>query len=158
MTGAVEITLQPGQKKAGRAVRKLVKAVLAAEGVEGSVSLAFVDESEIRALNARFRELDESTDVLSFRQADSETAWPDPTRESPIELGEVVVCPEVVRRYALEEDGDPETQLGWTVLHGVLHLIGHDHECDSGEMRARESELMRELDTHVRAVSTAIEG
>lgn len=158
MKARVEITLQPGQEKVRRPVKKLVKAVLAAESVDGSVSLAFVDEAEIKDLNARFRELDESTDVLSFRQADSDTLWPDPTEEGGAELGDVIVCPSVVERYALEEGGDPQTQLGWTVVHGVLHLLGHDHETDSGEMRAREQELLNVLGAQVNAVSKALRG
>lgn len=158
MRAKVEITLQPGQDRVRRSLKRLVKAVLAAESADGSMSVAFVDEAEIKALNVRFRGLDEPTDVLSFRQADSDDLWPDPTEEAGVELGEVVVCPAVVERYAQEEGGDQQTQLGWTVVHGVLHLLGYDHETDSGEMRAREQELLRELDTQVGAVSKALRG
>jgi len=154
----VELNLQLGQQKARRPVRKLVKAVLGAEGADGFVVVAFVGEAEIRDLNARFRGLDEPTDVLSFRQADSDTPWPDPAGKGDSELGEVVVCPAVVERYATEAGGDPQTQMGWTVVHGVLHLLGQDHETDSGQMRAREQELLRVLDAEVRAVSKAIRG
>lgn len=158
MRARVEITLQPGQEKVNRPVKKLVRAVLKAEGADGSVSLAFVDEAEIKDLNARFRGLDEPTDVLSFRQADSDTSWPDPTEEGGAELGEVIVCPAVVERYSQEGGGDPQTQLGWTVMHGVLHLLGYDHETDSGEMRAREQELLTRLGAQVSAVSKALGG
>ncbi len=137
-------------------MRELVKTVLKAEGVGGSVAVAFVDESEIKGLNARFRGLDEPTDVLSFRRADSDIAWPDPTRAEGAELGEVVVCPSVVRLYASQEGGDPATHLGWTLIHGVLHLLGYDHETDGGEMRAREQELLLGLSSQVEAVSRAI--
>lgn len=157
MRAKIEITSSPGQKKSSKPVQKLVKAVLRAEGAEGRVSIVFVAEAEMRDLNERFRRQDGPTDVLSFRQADGDLEWPDPTDSGPSELGEVIVCPSVVERYAHEDGGDPETQLGWTVMHGVLHLLGHDHETDGGQMRAREQELLRELDVEIRAVAKALE-
>jgi ssRNA-specific RNase YbeY (16S rRNA maturation enzyme) len=48
--------------------------------------------------------------------------------------------------------------VGWTIQHGVLHLLGYDHENDSGEMRAREQVLLGELDRQVRAVGKALGG
>jgi probable rRNA maturation factor len=154
----VEVALQPGQSKVRGPVRDLVKAVLAAERASGLVAVAFVDDIDIAELNARFRGVDSSTDVLSFRQADSSVDWPDHTKGGETDLGEVVVCPAVVARYALEEGGSPETQLGWTVLHGVLHLLGYDHEKDNGEMREREEVLLSELDRQVRAVCKGLRG
>jgi probable rRNA maturation factor len=133
----------------------LVRAVLAAEEVSGAVTVAFVDAQRMTELNRSFRGLDGPTDVLSFRQADCATEWPDPAGESQTELGEMVVCAEVVRRYASEEGGDPATQLGWTVVHGALHLVGYDHERDEGQMRVREQALLTQLDIQVRSVSAA---
>ena len=134
----------------------LVEAVLDAEGVAGMVTVAFLDEEAIAELNGRYRGLDEPTDVLSFSSA--EDSWPDQQDADAVaepvrDLGEVVVCPAVVRRYAEEEDGDPERQMGWTLMHGVLHLVGYDHERDDGEMRERERVLLGDLDREVRAVS-----
>ncbi len=134
----------------------LVEAVLDAEGVAGMVTVAFVGEEAIAELNTRYRGLDEPTDVLSFSSA-ADDAWPDQQDSDAVaepvrDLGEMVVCPAVVRRYA-EEDGDPERQLGWTLMHGVLHLVGYDHERDDGEMRERERVLLGDLDQEVRAVS-----
>ncbi len=136
----------------------LAKRVMASEGVDGSVALAFVDEAEMAGLNERFRGASGPTDVLSFNQADDDSEWPDPTGRSANDRGEVVVCPSVVARYAMEDGGDPGTQLGWTILHGMLHLLGYDHEKDDGEMRERERLLLRELDPQVRAVSRAFRG
>jgi rRNA maturation RNase YbeY len=158
VNATVEVALQPGQKKLLGPVKGLVKAVLAAEGAGGLVSVALVDEREMARLNKLYRHLDSSTDVLSFRQADSPVEWPDPTKGGEADLGEVIVCPAVVERFALEESGDPEVRMGWTILHGMLHLLGYDHEKDHGEMRAREQELLSGLDPQVRAVARGLRG
>jgi len=135
----------------------LVKAVLAAEGAHGSVVVAFVDEGTIAELNGRYRGLEEPTDVLSFRRADGDADWPEPSKKGTVELGEMAVCLPVVRRYAREEGGDPGTQLGWTLLHGVLHLLGYDHEDAGGRMRDREASLMLRLARQVTTASAAAE-
>jgi probable rRNA maturation factor len=70
-------------------------------------------------------------------------------------LGELAVCPEVVRRYAAEEGREPGAALGWTLIHGALHLAGYDHETDQGEMRARERELLETLQPLVTALTAA---
>jgi rRNA maturation RNase YbeY len=137
-------------------VAGLVRAALAAEGVaDGSVTVALVDEQQMAVLNLRFRQVVEPTDVLSFRSADSSGDWPDAGREIGTELGEIVVCMPVVKRYAAEEGGDPDTQAGWTLIHGLLHLLGYDHERDEGQMRARERDLLEELAPQVKALSAA---
>ena len=102
-------------------------AVLAAgsAGVDdGHVAIAFVDEDEIAALNARHRGRAEPTDVLSFPV--DEDAPP----LGPRELGDVVICPEHT------------ADLLEAVVHGVLHLTGMDHERDEGEMLAVQAELL----------------
>lgn len=146
-------------------VAGLVEAVMAAERASGTVVIAFVDESEIAGLNACYRGLDEPTDVLSFSYIDADGEWPVQLSAPPgvdvdisdddrlPDLGEVVVCPAVVLRYALEDGDDPARRLAWAVLHGVLHLVGYDHEHDNGEMREREQALLGELDRLVRAFS-----
>jgi probable rRNA maturation factor len=175
----VEVVDRTGSGQAQTPVVDLVEAVLDAEGVAGMVVVAFVDEGAIAELNARYRGLNEPTDVLSFSYSEDEAYWPDQKdsgasieRASPghmlaergasgdaavLDLGEVVVCPAVVRRYSEEGDGDPDRQLGWTIMHGVLHLVGYDHERDDGEMRERERVLLGDLDREVRAVSFGAE-
>jgi rRNA maturation RNase YbeY len=103
---------------------------MAAERASGTVVIAFVDESEIAGLNACYRGLDEPTDVLSFSYIDADGEWPVQLSAPPgvdvdisdddrlPDLGEVVVCPAVVLRYALE-DGDDPAAIGVAVLHGV---------------------------------------
>lgn len=154
----VEVVVGSGRKVEPDSVRSLVEAVLSAEGASGSVVVAFVDEQQMIGLNGRFRGMEGPTDVLSFRQADAESGWPEIDERGEAELGEVVVCPEVVSRYAREADGDREDLLGRTVLHGVLHLLGYDHEQDQGEMRAREEALAQELRPKISAISLEMEG
>ena len=133
------------------AVRGLVEAVLKAEGVSGEVSVAFVDESSIAELNSRYRETEGSTDVLAFDYA-AEAKWPGRAEPGAVS-GEVVVCPQVVIRYAAEEGCEAVIQLGWTLIHGTLHLAGYDHETDQGEMREREQELLGQLGERVQALT-----
>jgi probable rRNA maturation factor len=100
-------------------LRAAALATLAACQVEeGHLTVELVDEDTIRALNHAHRDLDRPTDVLSF-PIDGTGATP-----GPRELGDVVICPQ--HTVDLEE----------ATVHGVLHLLGMDHETDSGEMLA----------------------
>jgi probable rRNA maturation factor len=110
----------------GPEVRRLVAAALERAGVaDGHVAVTFVDAAEIAALNARHRDKEGPTDVLSFPV---DEAGPAP---GPRELGDVVICPEHT------------TDLREAVVHGSLHLVGYDHETDDGEMLATQAEVLR---------------
>jgi len=110
------------------AVRQAADAALAAAGVaDGHMAVTFVEEDEMRRLNAEQRGRDEATDVLSFPV---DGAGPAP---GPRELGDVVVC---------EARSDDTVE---AVVHGVLHLCGYDHETDDGEMLALQDRVMDEL-------------
>jgi probable rRNA maturation factor len=153
MSVAVEVIDHTGLVAQQEAVKELVEAVLDAEGVSGEVAVAFVDEAAITALNGRYRESSEPTDVLAFDYV-AAPDWPAEAASGGV-AGEVVVCPQVVIRYAGEEGRDPAAQLGWTLVHGVLHLAGYDHETDHGEMRSRERRLLEQFDGLVRLLSVA---
>jgi|1186.fasta_scaffold187902_2 probable rRNA maturation factor len=132
--GAGEAGLDEG------ALRALALAVLDAEGVAGpwALGLTFAGEDEMRALNARHRGLDEVTDVLAFPL--------DARDELPIglerQLGDVVVCQAQAVRQAREAGAEPLVELRTLIVHGLLHLLGHDHETDAGDMLARQDELL----------------
>lgn len=153
MTVTVDVVDHTGLVADREAVTRLAEAVLAAEGVSGAVAVAFVDEAHITELNGRYREADVPTDVLTFAYA-AEPGWPGETGGAGVD-GEVVVCPQVVIRYAGEEGRDPAGQLGWTLIHGVLHLAGYDHETDRGEMRERERRLLAQFEGLVQHLSVA---
>jgi probable rRNA maturation factor len=140
----------------------LARHVLMAEGVRGDVelSLLFVDEPTIAELNARFMEADGPTDVLAFPIDDPVLGgrWPDastsgPDREDPepgdmpLLLGDVVVCPAVAERQAPEHAGSYDDELALLVVHGVLHVLGHDHAEpeETAVMQARERALLDEF-------------
>jgi|WetSurMetagenome_2_1015567.scaffolds.fasta_scaffold204646_2 probable rRNA maturation factor len=148
MTVSVDVIDATGLVVDHGAVRGLVEAVLAAEDLPGEVAVAFVDEAAIADLNVRYRDAEGPTDVLSFDYSDE-----DPTGVAV--SGEIVVCPQVVIRYAAEEGRDLAIQLGWTLIHGALHLAGYDHETDQGEMRDHEQGLLRRLSTQVGMLALA---
>ena len=130
----------------------LARNVLLAEGVSGDteLSLLFVDEDTISGLNRRFMDVDGPTDVLAFpiddpAEADAtraETGMPGP---ATLLLGDVVVCPEVAQRQAPEHAASYDDELALLVVHGVLHVLGHDHaEVDEAAlMQARERDLLQ---------------
>jgi len=162
----IEIIDEVGTGCSEATVAEIVRAVLDAQVVEGAVAIVYVDEQAIAELNGRYRGEYEPTDVLSFSYGDDPDwpEWPSPefSRDpgeadngggTTRDLGEVIICPAVVRRYAEEDGRDACLQLGWTIVHGVLHLLGGDHELDGGDMRRREQELLRELGPVVSALS-----
>jgi probable rRNA maturation factor len=109
-------------------VRRACVLAAATAGVEdGHVAVAFITPEEIAALNAEHRGTEGPTDVLSFPVDGAEPAPGPPILR---ELGDVVICPEHT------ED------LTEAVIHGVLHLVGMDHETDDGEMLALQAEVV----------------
>jgi rRNA maturation RNase YbeY len=150
VTVSVEVADGVGLGRIEPALQQMATAVLEAERISGSVVIAFVDEDAIRELNERYRGIDQPTDVLSFRYADEAAGEADMPGEpagpgTAPEIGELVVCPAVVARYAAEEKAAGNRQFGWTLIHGLLHLAGYDHEADTGQMRAREQQLLASL-------------
>ena len=131
--GAEEYGIDPG------ALRELALALLRAEGIVGpcALGIAFAGESEMRALNAEHRALDEVTDVLAFPLDGRDELPPGLERQ----LGDVVVCIAQAARQAAEAGLAPHAEVRTLVVHGLLHLLGHDHETDAGEMLARQDEL-----------------
>jgi probable rRNA maturation factor len=137
----------------------LAEAVLAEEGVRGDaeLSMLFVDEAAIADLNKRFLRRDGPTDVLAFpideepveggRSPDSGGTGPGFTGEPddlPTLLGDVVICPAVAFRNASQRSGNYDDEVALLVVHGVLHLLGMDHEVDSDAevMEQRERQLL----------------
>jgi probable rRNA maturation factor len=126
-------------------------------GARGRLSIALVSDRRIRALNRTFRRKDYATDVLSFPARDSPPQRTQRTRrekpaltsESSVSsvvesfLGEIVIARGVARRQAREARHSELTELRVLALHGLLHLLGYDHEHDRGEMRRTEQRLRR---------------
>lgn len=107
-------------------VERLCALAIASAGVEdGHLAIEFVDERRIAQLNLEHRGVGGPTDVLSF-PIDGAAAHGGGERE----LGDVVICPEQT------------VDLREAIVHGVLHLLGMDHESDSGEMLALQADLL----------------
>ena len=139
---------------------QLAKNVLIAEGVRGAaeVTLMFVPESAIAGLNEKYMGKTGPTDVLSFPLDAVEVVrtpgpgalsrGPDKSNfdlnDLPILLGDVVVCPIVAQRQSSAHAGNIDDEIALLVTHGVLHVLGYDHEHDSDakKMQSRERELL----------------
>ncbi|MGH9107093.1 MAG: rRNA maturation RNase YbeY [Acidimicrobiales bacterium] len=138
---------------------RLAEAVLDEEELPGDAELSvlFVDERSIAELNRRFLGQDGPTDVLAFpideepvesgRSPDSGgtgPGMPSEPEDMPLLLGDIVICPAVAYRNAPGHSGNYEDELAVLVVHGLLHLMGMDHEEDdeAEEMEARERELL----------------
>lgn len=120
----------------------LAAAVLHTERRAGELTLTFVDRDEIAALNTEHMGKDGPTDVLSFPlDSIDDTAGALP---GPVLLGDVVVCPAVAREAAPSHAGTLDDELALLVVHGILHVLGHDHAepDDTRVMRERERALL----------------
>jgi probable rRNA maturation factor len=116
---------------------------VAPASARGSVSVAVVPDSRVRALNRVYRGRDCATDVLSFPAATSTGAE---KRHDGIRagvLGDIVIARGVARRQARTAGHPESTELRVLALHGLLHLLGYDHERDDGEMARVERRLRR---------------
>jgi probable rRNA maturation factor len=112
----------------GERVRRACVLAAASAGVDdGHVAVSFVDADEIAVLNLEHRGKEGPTDVLSFPVDGDGPVYGPPTLR---ELGDVVICPEHT------------VDLTEAVVHGVLHLVGMDHETDEGEMLVLQAELV----------------
>ena len=116
---------------------KAVNAALANEPVvDGAeVSLLFTDDAQIRQLNRDHRGKDEPTNVLSFETGD------------PVLLGDIVLAFETVQREAVEQNKSFVDHTTHLIVHGALHLLGHDHEIDTeaDEMEDQERQILSGL-------------
>lgn len=130
-----------GARPDRRTLRRVCAAALAGEDVGGPVvlTLTLVDDDEIREINRRHRQIDRPTDVLSFPLIDGTDGFALPPGV-PRELGDVVVSYPRAVAQAEEYGHSVERELAYLVVHGVLHILGHDHEvpAEQAVMRARE--------------------
>lgn len=112
------------------------------------VNVVMVDSQYIRELNFIYRGIDQSTDVLSFAMRETADAEPDyEVMEPDNMLGDIVICLDIAQAQA-EEYGHPlDRELAYLTVHGMLHLLGYDHE-EEGErqlMRALEEKILEGL-------------
>jgi len=99
--------------------------------VDGELSLYLTDDREIRDLNRQYRGVDSATDVLSFSQQEGEVLS---SAGGPCLLGDVVISMDRAKEQARELGTDLEVELRRLLAHGVLHLLGYDHEGSEEEV------------------------
>jgi probable rRNA maturation factor len=123
---------------------------IAPRSAQGAVTIAILPDSKVKALNKRFRGLDKATDVLSFPSGAEDHFK---TREkhrpnrrgkkSPKFLGEIVIARGIAQKQAKNLAHPATIELRVLALHGLLHLLGYDHEVDNGKMARAEARLRR---------------
>ncbi|MFO8101844.1 MAG: rRNA maturation RNase YbeY [Dehalococcoidia bacterium] len=124
-----------------------VGAVMDAEAVDypAALSLFITGDDTVQELNRNYRGIDETTDVLAFAfQEDPDFPVPP---DSPVQLGEVIIsCPQASRQ-AEEQGHSLNLEMAVLIIHGVLHLLGYDHEKEADElsMKTRETESLARL-------------
>ncbi len=128
-------------------VHQAVQKVLILEDISDSVelSLLITDDTTVHELNRTYRGIDETTDVLAFAFQE-DTEFPS-ISDGMTHLGEVVIsCPQATKQ-AEDLGHSLKDEISILVVHGVLHLLGHDHESseDEEQMRAREAEVLAKL-------------
>jgi probable rRNA maturation factor len=133
----VEVVAGRGVRAPGLA-RWLVS--IAPAGARGSLTIALVPDQRVRALNKQFRGKDWPTDVLSF-PAVAPSALRRGRPEERGRLGDIVIAIGVARAQAAGAGHSLGTELRVLALHGLLHLLGYDHERDSGRMARVEARL-----------------
>ncbi|HEV8384033.1 MAG TPA: rRNA maturation RNase YbeY [Candidatus Acidoferrales bacterium] len=99
-------------------------------------AVCFVNAEEMKRLNRKYRGKNKATDVLSFPAAQDGGL-----KAAPTFLGDIAIAPGVARRNAKRFGRTVHDELRILILHGVLHLLGYDHETDGGQMERRERHL-----------------
>ena len=124
-------------------LRKVARRILSASGCpDAQLSVLIVDDAEIQVINRDYLEKNRPTNVISFAMQEGEG-----TGIQPDLLGDVVISAETAERDAAEAGVSTESELYFLLLHGILHLLGYDHErgtdSEARQMRAREKELFQ---------------
>jgi probable rRNA maturation factor len=114
---------------------------IAPASARGDVCVALVSDRRMRALNRQFRGKDYATDVLSF-PAEQASASSAPSAAGF--LGDIVIAEGVAKRQAKEHGHSLKIEIQTLALHGLLHLLGYDHETDDGRMARAEARLRKQ--------------
>jgi len=128
--------------------RLLLRAMRRLNVSRSLLTVVFCRSERIRELNRLYRDLDEPTDVLSFPAVVS-------SEDGRTYLGDIFIAPEVAAEYARTDGIELADELVGLHLHGLLHLLGYDHETDTGQMLALQATLQKELTPRAPGPSTA---
>ena len=130
-------------------VRKVCTAALKEQGFEqdAEVNVTFVDDNQIHQYNLEFRNIDRSTDVLSFPLGEN-GQWDINPETNMVMLGDIVISLEHAAQQAKEFDHSFEREVGYLTVHSMMHLLGYDHVnggLEADEMRYHEEQVMEML-------------
>ena len=121
-------------------VKEVIEKILKQEKKQGDVSIIFVSAKRIQDLNKKYRKEDKVTDVLCFSQNSIVSDFFHLPKEC-FELGEIIVCLTKVKKNAKEFKSSFGKELKWVIIHGILHILGYDHEkSEKQAQRMREKE------------------
>ncbi|ALG70340.1 rRNA maturation factor [Azospirillum thiophilum] len=153
MTSAVDITVsreagawaEDADWLAERAALAALGAAYDDEDGPAELSIVLADDELVHRLNREYRGKDKPTNVLSFALTEAEE--PEPEDGMPVMLGDIILAYETIAREASEQRKNFKDHMTHLVMHGVLHLLGYDHETDdeAEEMEALETRLLATL-------------
>ncbi len=131
-------------------VKRACSAVLITENFElpAEVNVTFVDDEEIKKLNAKFRNIDKSTDVLSFPLGENGVYDINPENGAKM-LGDIVISVEHAVKQAEEYNHSLKREIAFLTIHSMLHLLGYDHVnggIEQMRMREREEDVLTKLE------------
>lgn len=146
-----QVTLPRGTK---RLIRKAFREALKVEGIKASaeINITFVNNEEIRQLNNTYRQIDKSTDVLSFPMGENGCYDINPENNCLL-LGDVVISVEKAIAQAEEFSHSFKREIAYLTVHSILHLLGYDHVCegeDKKEMRFKEELILKKLGLEIK--------
>jgi len=147
----MEILIKNQQKIAKiyrRRIREIIKNIIQYLKVDEKteISILFTDDKFIKSLNKKYRGINKSTDVLTFNLEEGDLIFPEVDKNKL--LGDIVVSVETAQRQANNLNHNLEKELAILLIHGLLHLIGYDHEEDRDNkiMQVKENEILNTFD------------
>lgn len=120
----IEVSGRSVPRFSRRDIESFAQSVLRALRSKHDLSIAFVDDAQMRKLNRNYRDKNMTTDVLTFELDQS--------------FGEIVISLDQAKRQAVDERHSLATEVRYLIVHGIIHAHGYDHETDDGEMNALE--------------------
>ena len=145
LTVELRRTVRSGYAPSQREIAHWASLALGRRARGAQLSLLLVGPARSRALNARYRGRDKPTNILSFPAMAAAPTLPAAASNRP--LGDLVICPSVLRAEARAQGKSERAHWAHLIVHGVLHLIGYDHEhaADAQRMERREIRVLRRL-------------
>jgi probable rRNA maturation factor len=132
---------------------------IAPRSARGVVSIAILPDNKVRALNRKYRRTDKPTDVLSFPETESGGSFTTGRKGFPTPfLGEIAISRGIAQKQAKLLGHSLGTEFRVLALHGLLHLLGYDHESDTGRMARAEARLRHKAGLPVGLIARTTRG